>query len=70
MSITESPLQAPGEAGVAEIVGSALTLSVSVALLEHPLASVPVTVKVVVADGVAVTVVPVEALSSVAGDQV
>lgn len=51
-------------------VGIALTVTVTVAVLTQPFDPVPVTVYVVVAAGVAVTLVPVVALNAVAGDQI
>jgi hypothetical protein len=50
------------------IVGCALTVTVTVCVLVHPAAEVPVTVYVVVVAGLAVTVAPVVADNPVAGD--
>ena len=63
------PTHIAGGAGT-EITGSGLTFTVTCVDAVQPLASVPVTVYVVVEVGLAVTVVPVVALSPVAGDHV
>jgi hypothetical protein len=52
------------------IVGNGLTLTITVAVFTHPLASVPVTVYVIVEAGLAVTEVPVVADSDVPGAHV
>ena len=52
-----------------ESVAAGVTVTVTVAVLIHPDAAVPVTVQVVVAAGLAETVAPVVALKPVAGDQ-
>ena len=54
--------------GVTVIVGNARTVTTLVARLIQPLASVPVTVYVVVTTGDALTVDPVELLNPVDGD--
>jgi hypothetical protein len=50
--------------------GTGLTLTVTVAVLAHPLLFVPVTVYVLVEDGLAVTLAPVVADRPVPGDHV
>jgi hypothetical protein len=56
--VTPLPAQTEEEDAVAETVGKALTVTPTVDVLEHPLASVPVTVYVVVATGLSVTLDP------------
>ena len=55
--------------GVIVITGNGFTVTVTCVLAVHPLASVPVTVYVVVEDGFAVTGEPVVALRFVDGVQ-
>lgn len=64
------PEQIVCEEGVAVMVGSGFTVTVTEAVLVHPLPSVPVTVYVVVIAGLAVTLAPVVADNPVAGLQV
>jgi PII-like signaling protein len=64
---TNWPLQRMGAAGLTVIVGFGLMVTVTVDVLVQPLASVPVTVYVVVAEGLAETVAPVVADSPVPG---
>ena len=52
------------------IVGNGLMVTVTVFVLEHPLASVPVTVYTVVEPGEAVVVLPEVAVNPADGDQV
>lgn len=66
-SIAELPLQIVAE-GVTLIVGRAFTVTVTLAVFWQPAAFVPVTTKVLVAEGVATTVAPVDAESEPAGD--
>jgi hypothetical protein len=61
------PLQMVAEAGVTVITGFGFTVTVTVAVFLHPLASVPVTVYVVVAKGLAVTVAPEAGANPVTG---
>ena len=57
------------EVGLPETVGMAFTVTVAVAVLTHPFASVPVTVYVVVVVGVATGEAEVIELNPVDGDQ-
>ncbi len=69
VSVTEPPLQTA--AGVFTVTtGSGLIVTVTCAVAVQPLASVPVTVYVVVEEGLAVTDEPVEELRFVEGVQV
>ncbi len=68
MSVADCPLQIAG-GGVTVITGRGLTVTVTCVEAVHPLLSVPVTVYVVVEDGLAVTGEPVEALKFVDGVQ-
>ena len=66
VSVADAPLQIA--AGVGTLTtGSGLTVTVTCVVAEQPLASVPVTVYVVVEDGLAVTLEPVVALRLVDG---
>jgi hypothetical protein len=67
VSTTLPPLQTAG-AGGDTTSGSGLTVTVTEAVAEHPLASVPVIVYVVVAGGDAITELPVQILRLVQGD--
>ena len=58
-----------GEVLLAVISGAVVTVTVTVAVLVHPLASAPVTVYVVVTAGEAVTTAPVVADRPLAGLQ-
>jgi hypothetical protein len=51
VSVTVEPAQIDAEEAVAVTLGNAFTFTVAVSVLAHPLASVPVTVYVVVTDG-------------------
>ncbi len=55
---TDCPLQITGALGVAVITAVEFTVTATVVVLVHPLASVPVTVYVVVLDGLADTTAP------------
>ena len=69
VSAADAPLQIA--AGVGTLTtGRGLTVTVTCAVAEQPLASVPVTIYVVVEEGLAVTLDPVVALRLVAGLQV
>ena len=68
VNVTGAAFTQSGPTGVIVTVGNGFTVTVTVAVLLHP-AVVPVTVYVVVAPGLAVTVAPVVADSPVAGDQ-
>jgi len=59
VKVTELPTQRFPVVLIAD--GEAFTVAVTVALLEHPLPLVPVTVYVVVTEGLAVMVVPIVA---------
>ena len=59
-----------GEVPVIEILGAVYKVTATVVVAVHPATSVPVTLYVVVANGVAVTEVPVVADNPVAGDQI
>ena len=61
------PVHITGAAGFAVGEGKGFTVTVTAAVAVHPLASVPVTVYVVVATGLAVGFAPVVALNPVAG---
>ena len=67
MSVTDCPLHI--EADETVTMGRGLTVTVTCAMAEQPFASVPVTVYVVVDDGLAVTLDPVVALRFVLGVQ-
>jgi hypothetical protein len=54
VSVTDEPEQMETEDGVQVTTGAVFTVTVAEALAEHPFALVPVTVKVVVADGLTV----------------
>ena len=69
VSATDCPLQIAG-GGVTVTTGRGFTVTVTCAVAVQLLLSVPVTVYVVVEDGFAVTLEPVEALRSVDGVQV
>ena len=69
VSVADAPLQIGDGVGTV-ITGSGFTVTVTCAVAEHPLASVPVTVYVVVEDGLAVTLEPVVELRFVDGVQV
>jgi hypothetical protein len=56
--VTPLPAQTEEEDAVAETLGKALTVTPTVDVLEHPFASVPVTVYVVVATGLSVKLDP------------
>ncbi len=60
-------MQIDAEVGVVPIVGAALTVIAVLAVLEHPLASVPITVYVVVVIGDAETFAPLPDESPVDG---
>lgn len=62
-----SPSQIFIEPEIMEMVGIGMTLSVTVVKFLQPSAEVPVTVYTVVVPGLALTVLPVVALSPVAG---
>jgi hypothetical protein len=71
--VAVSTVDAPEQIATFEpplIVGNGLTVTAIVAVLEQPLASVPVIVYVVEEDGLAVTLAPVVADNPVPGDQV
>ena len=68
VSVADCPVQIAA-GGVTVTTGNGFTVTVTCAVAEHPLASAPVTVYVVVEDGLAVTGEPVEALRSVVGVQ-
>src|SRR5258706_576528 len=68
VSVADCPLQIAG-GGVTVMTGSGFTITVTCAVAEQPLLSVPVTVYVVVEDGLAVTGEPVDALKFVDGVQ-
>jgi hypothetical protein len=68
VSGVDCPLQI--DADVTEITGNGFTVTVTCVDDVHPFTSVPVTVYVEVEVGLAVTLVPVVALSPVAGDHV
>jgi hypothetical protein len=70
VSAVDAPVHIVADEGVMLTVGSGFTVMVTVVKFVQPAAVVPVTVYVVVAPGVAVTVAPVVWLSPVAGDQV
>jgi hypothetical protein len=65
VSVTELPTQRFPVVLIAD--GEAFTVAVTVALLEHPLLLVPVTVYVVVTEGLAVMVAPIVADNPVGG---
>jgi len=68
VSVAGCPLVIAG-GGVTVTTGSGFTVTVTCAVAVQPLLSVPVTVYVVVEDGFAVTLEPVEELRSVDGVQ-
>ena len=67
VSVVLLPLHIDGAAGVTLIAGLGFTVTVTVVVLLHPAALVPITVYVVVAAGLAVTVAPVVADKPVEG---
>ena len=70
VSVDDPPGHTEAGDAAAVTTGIGFTVIVTVAVLTHPAAEVPVTVYVVVAVGVAVTEAPVVALSAVLGDHV
>ena len=64
------PTQIAGAAGLTVTAGRGFTITVAADVLVHPAASVPVTVYVSVAAGLAVTVVPVPEDNPAVGLQV
>jgi len=70
IEIAALPAHKLAEAGVTEIVGLGFTVTVTERLDEQPLTSVPVTVYVVVTEGEAVTLAPVEELNAITGNHV
>jgi hypothetical protein len=68
-SVVVAPAQIVADAGVIIATGWFTTFTVTVSVSTQPLASVPVTVYVVVASGVATTVEPVVALKPATGLQ-
>ena len=65
---TDWPVQSTGAKGITTIIGKGLMVTVTLLVLLHPLTSVPVTVYIVVEEGLAVTVAPVVDESPEAGD--
>jgi len=64
------PEQIVADVGESDIVGAAVTVTVTEPVFTHPAAEVPVMVYVVVTVGVATTAAPVVVFNPVAGDHV
>ena len=67
-SVSETPLQIVVALGITVTTGAELTFTVAVVVSEHA-PVVPITVYIVVPEGLAMTVFPVVVFNPVAGDQ-